>query len=53
MMVNWSNLWIQLFGTTTWFGINVGFWISMGISAAVAIAMVAVFWSLKPYEKKD
>ena len=52
-MMNWASLWLKIFGTTTWFGIDIGFWISMGISVLVAILMVVVFWSMKPYQKKD
>lgn len=33
-------------------GIDIGFWISMGISLLVAIVMNVVFWSLKPKNNK-
>ena len=48
--MNWTNLWIKLFGTTTWFNIDIGFWISMGISALVAILMAVIFLSMKPFQ---
>ena len=51
--MNWANLWMKLFGTTTWLHVDIGFWVSMGISLLVAILMVVVFWSMKPYQKKD
>ena len=51
--MNWSNVWESMFGTTTWLGIDIGFWISMGISILVAILMVIVFWSLKPKKDKN
>ena len=50
--MNWTALWMNLFKTTTLFGIDMGFWVSMGISALVAILMNVVFWSTKPYNKK-
>lgn len=43
-----ANLWIKIFGTTTWLGIDMGFWVSMGITALIAILMNVVFWSMKP-----
>ena len=52
-MMNWADLWMKIFGTTKWLNIDIGFWISMGISAFVAILMVVVFWSMKPYSKKE
>ena len=50
--MNWTALWLKLFKTTTLFGIDMGFWVSMGISALVAILMNVVFWSMKPYNRK-
>ena len=52
-MMNWTNLWLKLFGTTTWHNLDIGFWISMGVSALVAILMILVFWSKKPYQAKE
>ena len=51
--MNCTNLWIRLFGTTTWLGLNIGFWVSMGISLLVALLMVIVFCSQKPYQKPE
>ena len=47
----WTNIWNSMFGTATLAGIDMGFWISMGISLLVAIVMNIVFWSLKPKNK--
>ena len=52
MTVNWSQLWLNLFGTTTWHGIDIGFWVGMGVALAVAILMNIVFWSMKPANRK-
>ena len=46
--MNWTAIWMKLFGTTSWLGLDVGFWVSMGISALVALTMVIVFWNQKP-----
>ena len=51
--MNWTNLWIKLFGTTTWMGLDMGFWVSMGISLLVALLMIVVFGCQKPYKKPD
>ena len=48
--MNWTKIWMTVFGTTTWMGLDMGFWVSMGISLLVAIAMVVVFWNTKPYD---
>ena len=46
--MNWTALWLNLFGTTRLLGLDMGFWVSMGISALVAILMNLVFWAQKP-----
>ena len=51
--MNWSKIWTSIFGTTTWLGIDIGFWVSMGISLLIAILMIIVFRSLKPLSKKE
>ena len=48
--MNWSNIWIKLFGTTALMGLDMGFWVSMGISALVALTMIAVFWNVEPFD---
>ena len=50
--MNWTKIWLSLFGSTTMLGVDMGFWVSMGISALVALLMVIVFWSTKPYNKQ-
>ena len=48
----WANVWMKTFHTTELFGIDLGFWMSMGISAFVAVLLIVVFWSMKPYDDK-
>ena len=45
--MNWTNLWLTIFGTTEFLGIDMGFWVSMGISLLIALLMNVVFWSMK------
>ena len=46
--MNWNMLWLKLFGTTTLWGLNMGFWVSLGTVLLIVILMNALFWSLKP-----
>lgn len=39
------------FGTTSLWGLDMGFWVSMGVVALIVILMNAVFWSLKPKQQ--
>ena len=48
MNVHWTAVWMSLFGSTTFLGLDMGFWVSMGISLLVAILMNLVFWGMKP-----
>ena len=47
-MMNWKELWMTLFGTTKWFGLNIGFWVAMAVVLLIVIIMNVVFWSMKP-----
>ena len=46
--MNWMELWMKLFGTAEWLGLNMGFWVSMGVVLLIVIVMNIVFWSMKP-----
>ena len=46
--MKWTALWMKIFGTTTWLGVNMGFWVSMGITALIVIIMNLFFWGMKP-----
>ena len=52
MTIHWSQIWMNLFGTTTWYGIDIGFWAGMGVALGVTILMNVVFWSMKPAKRK-
>ena len=46
--MNWTMLWIKLFGTTSFLGINMGFWVGMAAVLLIVILINVVFWSRKP-----
>ena len=50
--MNWNEIWMTLFGTTEWLGLNIGFWISMAVVMLVIIVMNVVFWGMKPKNTK-
>ena len=37
--MNWTNLWIKLFGTTKFMGLDMGFWVSIAVVIVVVILM--------------
>ena len=51
MNVNWTSIWMSLFGSTSFLGLDMGFWVSMGIALLVTILMNIVFWSMKPKKR--
>ncbi len=52
-MINWANIWLKLFGTTQWMGIDIGFWVSMLLCALIVVVMNVVFWRMKPKRNDD
>lgn len=46
--MNWTNIWMNLFGSGSWLGIDMGFWVSMGLCAIIVLVMNLVFWNLRP-----
>ncbi len=50
--MDWKDLWMTLFGTVDFMGLNVGFWVSMAVVAAVVLVQNLVFWrAFKPFGK--
>lgn len=47
----WSELWIELFGSGSFCGIDMGFWAGMSMVLLIVILMNVVFWGMKPKEK--
>jgi ribose/xylose/arabinose/galactoside ABC-type transport system permease subunit len=52
-MINWANIWLKLFGTTQWMGIDIGFWVSILLCALIVVVMNVVFWGMKPKRNDD
>lgn len=49
--MNWTNLWIKLFGTTKFMGLDMGFWVSIAVVIVVVILMNVIFWNMELTEK--
>lgn len=46
--MDWTVLWIKIFGRTEFLGLNMGFWTAAGAVLMIVIIMNVVFWSMKP-----
>lgn len=44
--MNWMSLWMKLFGRSELFGINMGFWVALGIVALIVLLMNLLFWNM-------
>ena len=51
--MNWKELWMTIFGTCEWLGLNMGFWVSMAAVLLIVILMNVVFWGIKPKRIKN
>lgn len=48
MTMNWTSIWLKIFGTTTLWGFNMGFWVSLSAVFLIVLLMNLIFWSIKP-----
>ena len=46
--MNWNKIWMSLFGTCEWLGLNIEFWVSMAVVVIIVILMNVVFFILIP-----
>ena len=46
--MNWATIWMNLLGTTSFLGIDMGFWIGMAAVLLIIILMNVVLWSVPP-----
>lgn len=46
--MNWAKIWMNLFETTEFLGIDMGFWVAMAVVLLIVILMNVVFWSMEP-----
>lgn len=51
--MNWTQIWIDLFGTTEWLGLNMGFWVANTAVLVIVVIMNVVFWSMKPLPRDE
>lgn len=49
--MTWSKLWMDLFGNTSFLGIDMGFWVALSVALLIVILMNVVFWGMKPKKK--
>ncbi len=49
--MNWTDIWMKVFGTTEFLELNMGFCVSMIVVAMIVILMNVVFWGMKPKKK--
>lgn len=50
--MEWKELWMTIFGTCNWMGLNMGFWVSMTVVLLIVVAMNVVLWRMKPRNGK-
>lgn len=46
--MNWATIWMNLLGTTSFLGIDMGFWMGMAAVLLIIILMNVVLWSVNP-----
>ena len=51
--MTWDTILIQLFGTTTFLGIDIGFWFGLCIILFLACLMEGIAWSLANRTQKE
>lgn len=51
--MNWANLWMKVFGTTTLCGLDMGFWVAIAAVFLIVVLMNAVFLGMKPKSRID
>ena len=45
--MDWTQIWMDMFGATEWLGLSIGFWVS-----TIVVIMNVVLWNMKPLSKK-
>lgn len=46
--MDWATIWMNLFGSVSFLGIDMGFWVGMAAVLMIVVLMNIVFWSMKP-----
>lgn len=45
--MDWTNIWMKLFGTSALWGVDMGFWVGMSAVVLIVVVMNLVFWGIK------
>lgn len=48
--MTWTKLWMDLFGRTSFCGIDMGFWVALSAVLLIVVLMNVVFWGMRPKE---
>lgn len=51
--MTWSTIFIQLFDTTTFFGIDIRFWIGLSVILLLVCIMEGIAWHLANQVQKE
>ena len=51
--MNWTLIWMDLFGTTSFLGVDMGFWVAMAVVTLIVVLMNAIFWGMKPKSRSN
>lgn len=51
--MDWNKIWMDFFGTVKFLGLDMGFWVSLGVVVLIVIFMNLLFWTRKPKEKGE
>lgn len=51
--MDWTNIWMKLFGTSALWGVDMGFWVGMSAVVLIVIVMNLVFWGIKSPKQID
>lgn len=50
--MDWNSIWLDIFGTTTLFELDMGFWVSMTVVSLIVVFMNIFFWAMKPKKNR-
>lgn len=51
--MDWTNIWMKLFGTSALWGVDMGFWVGMSAVVLIVVVMNLVFWGIKSPKQID
>ena len=50
--MDWTQIWMDMFGATEWLGLSIGFWVCTTAVTMIVVIMNVVLWNMKPLSKK-